>query len=50
MNLADGVILLTVAALIAGVIKIMRIQKKKGHTCCSGCSGCSKANTCSSAK
>ena len=28
MNLADGVILLTVAALIAGVIKIMRIQKK----------------------
>ena len=28
MNLADGVILLTVAALIAGVIKIMRIQNK----------------------
>jgi len=30
MNSADMVILLIIAALVAGVIKVMRIQKKKG--------------------
>ena len=47
MNLADGVILLIIGVIVAGVIKIMKKQKETGSGCCSGCSGCSKAKDCS---
>lgn len=48
MKFADGVILLIIAAIVAGVFRIMNKQKKSGGGCHSGCAGCSKAKNCSS--
>lgn len=47
MNFADGVIILMIAVLVAGVVIVMRKQKKSGSGCHSGCGGCSKATNCS---
>lgn len=47
MKFVDGVILLIIAAIVAGVFRIMNKQKKSGG-CHSGCAGCSKAKSCSS--
>lgn len=48
MNTADIVIISIIAAIVAGVVLLMRKQKKNGSGCHSGCGGCSKANNCSS--
>lgn len=48
MKLADGIILLIIAGIVAGVVRMMKKQKEEGGGCHSGCSGCSKAKNCSS--
>ncbi|MCI8454035.1 MAG: FeoB-associated Cys-rich membrane protein [Lachnospiraceae bacterium] len=40
MSLADGIVLLMICLVSAGILVYMRRQKKEGKGCC-GCAGCS---------
>lgn len=50
MNTADIIVISIIVAIIAGVVILMKKQKKNGSGCHSGCGGCSKAKDCSSIK
>ncbi len=50
MNFADVIVVLIIVAITAGVLILMKKQKKNGSGCHSGCAGCSKAKSCPSIK
>ena len=50
MNLADGIILLIIGAVVFFAFRVYRRSVKNGSSCCSGCSACSDCSACAGRK